>query len=144
MPMPGLCVHGVAEMVRRCALVITCPPRVKLFTDAQLIARRSRKGATDPPRMRPYPVRKEPCCSHEQNQSIPHPPHPMVLRQGGFCKMYRARVERLLCKIDAKPLDVEGAVWINFAHGSSRAPCAQDTVSPRIVARCHHGPYNFR
>jgi hypothetical protein len=78
---------------------------------------------------RPYPVRKEGCCSHEQNQSRPHPPHPMVLCQGVFCKMYRARVERLLCKIDATPLDMEGAVWIDFAHGSSRASCAQDTVS---------------
>jgi hypothetical protein len=49
--MSALCVHGVAEMVRRCALVITYPPRVKLFTDALPIARRSRKGATDPPRV---------------------------------------------------------------------------------------------
>jgi hypothetical protein len=32
---------------------------------------------------------KEPCCSHEQNQSRPHPPHPTVLRQGVFYKMYR-------------------------------------------------------
>lgn len=44
--MSALCVHDVAEMVRRCALVITYPPRVKLFTDALPIARRSRKGAT--------------------------------------------------------------------------------------------------
>jgi hypothetical protein len=27
-------------------------------------------------------VRKERWCSHEQNQSRPHPPHPTVLRQG--------------------------------------------------------------
>jgi hypothetical protein len=33
-------------------------------------------------------------------------------------------VERLLCKIDVTPLDMEGVVWIDFAHGSSRAPCA--------------------
>jgi hypothetical protein len=26
-------------------------------------------------------------------------------------------------------LDVEGVVWINFAHGSTNAPCAQDTFS---------------
>jgi hypothetical protein len=50
--------------------------------------------------------------------------------------MYRARVERLLCKIDTTPLDVEGAVWIDFAHGSSRAPCVQDTV--RKASRCAH------
>jgi hypothetical protein len=31
---------------------------------------------------------------------------------------------------DAAPLDVEGVVWIDFAHGSSRAPCSQDTFSP--------------
>jgi hypothetical protein len=92
------------------------------------------------PIMRPYPVPKEGCCSHEQNQSRPHPPHPMVLRQGGFCKMYRARVERLLCKIDATPLDVKDAVWIDFAHGSSRASCAQDTVSPIMHPFIHRKP----
>jgi hypothetical protein len=32
---------------------------------------------------------KKPCCSYEQNQSRPHPPHPTVLRQGGFYKIYR-------------------------------------------------------
>jgi hypothetical protein len=45
--------------------------------------------------------------------------------------MYRARVggmEGLLCKIDVAPLDMEGVVWIDFAHGSSNAPCAQDMV----------------
>jgi hypothetical protein len=44
--------------------------------------------------------------------------------RGFFCKMYRARVggvEGLLCKIDVVPLDVEGVVWIDFAHGSSSA-----------------------
>jgi hypothetical protein len=30
---------------------------------------------------------------------------------------------------DAAPLDVEGVVWIDFAHGSSSPPWAQDTVS---------------
>jgi hypothetical protein len=40
-------------------------------------------------------------------------------------------VEGLLCKIDVAPLDVEGVVWIDFAHGSSSAPCAQDTM-PKI------------
>jgi hypothetical protein len=53
---------------------------------------------------RTYLMSKEPCCSHEQNQSRPHPLHPTVLRQ-------------------------EGVVCIDFAHGSSRAPCAQDTFS---------------
>jgi hypothetical protein len=53
------------------------------------------------------------------------------ITSGGFCKMYRARVggmEGLLCKIDVAPLDMEGVVWIDFAHGSSSAPCAQDMV----------------
>jgi hypothetical protein len=51
--------------------------------------------------------------------------------------MYRARVggvEGLLCKIDVAPLDVEGVVWIDFAHGSSSAPCAQDTVPTSYAA----------
>jgi hypothetical protein len=33
-----------------------------------------------------YLMSKEPCCSHEQNQSRPHPTHPTVLRQGVFVK----------------------------------------------------------
>jgi hypothetical protein len=35
---------------------------------------------------RTYLMSKELCCSHEQNQSRPHPPHPTVLRQGVFVK----------------------------------------------------------
>jgi hypothetical protein len=57
---------------------------------------------------------------------------------GGFRKMYRARVggvEGLLCKIDVAPLDMEGVIWIDFAHVSSSAPCAQDTVPP---SKCLH------
>jgi hypothetical protein len=30
---------------------------------------------------------------------------------------------------DAAPLDVEGVVWIDFAHGSTNGPCSQDTFS---------------
>jgi hypothetical protein len=72
---------------------------------------------------------KELCCSHEQNQSRPHPPHPTVLRQGGFCKMYRVAKNILQNPPDTTPLDVEDVVWIDFAHGSTNAPCAQDTFS---------------
>jgi hypothetical protein len=58
--------------------------------------------------------------------------------QGDFRKMYRARVgdvEGLLCKIDVAPLDVEDVVWIDFAHGSSNAPCVQDTVPKKRDCR---------
>jgi hypothetical protein len=34
-------------------------------------------------------------------------------------------------------LDVEGVVWIDFAHGSTSAPCAQDTVSYSITPYTH-------
>jgi hypothetical protein len=43
--------------------------------------------------------------------------------------MYRIAKNILQKPPDAAPLDVEGVVWIDFAHGSSSAPCAQDTVS---------------
>jgi hypothetical protein len=50
--------------------------------------------------------------------------------------MYIARVrvvERLVCKIDVAPLHVEGVDWIDFARGSSRAPCAQRPFVRAIV-----------
>jgi hypothetical protein len=50
-------------------------------------------------------------------------------------------LERLLYKIDAAPLDMKGVVWIDFAHGSSRTPCAQDTVpqqtKPVTLTNCN-------
>jgi hypothetical protein len=50
---------------------------------------------------------------------------------------------------DAAPLDVEGVVWIDFAHGSTNGPCSQDTFSSlysgavRVVGCLHVacGPY---
>jgi hypothetical protein len=35
---------------------------------------------------------------------------------------------------DAAPLDVEGVVWIDFAHGSTNGPCSQDTFSARMLS----------
>jgi hypothetical protein len=42
----------------------------------------------------------------------------------GFCKMFFATLYILQKPPDAAPLDVEGVVWIDSAHGSSRAPCS--------------------
>jgi hypothetical protein len=59
--------------------------------------------------------------------------HILHIQRGVFVKC--TELQRTFYKTsDAAPLDMEDVVWIDFAHGSTSAPCAQDTVSLRLAS----------
>jgi hypothetical protein len=70
-----------------------------------------------------YPVRKEGCCSHEQNQSKPRLSHPTVLRL--FCKKAPPRLPLWVCTFYQKPPD---AVSSPSSQKRSLPPCQWRTA----------------
>jgi hypothetical protein len=68
------------------SFLVSSAPRLALATIAAVTAFFLLLASTKCPAghilVRTYLVRKERWCSHEQNQSRPHPPHPTVLCQG--------------------------------------------------------------